>query len=85
MERWPVRISIEMSQRIVSLKRPIIKCWASELDTDEEVIIFQMEKETPKIQVVVRKRPLNRKELNSNDQDVVEVVPQGGLVVREMK
>jgi hypothetical protein len=44
-----------------------------------------MERETPKIQVVVRKRPLNRKEIQTNDRDIMEILPQGGLVVREMK
>ena len=27
----------------------------------------------PKIRVVVRKRPLNKKELNKNDPDIIEV------------
>lgn len=44
-----------------------------------------MEKEVPKIQVVIRKRPLNRKELASNDADIVVTGAEGGLVVRETK
>lgn len=44
-----------------------------------------MQKETPKIQVVIRKRPLNRKELQSNDPDICMVTPNGGLIVREQK
>jgi hypothetical protein len=44
-----------------------------------------MDREPPKIQVAIRKRPLNRKELTSSDPDIVETLPQGGLIIREMK
>ena len=46
---------------------------------------IQMEKEVPKIQVIIRKRPLNRKEQASNDADVVATGQEGGLLVRETK
>ncbi len=39
----------------------------------------------PKIRVVVRKRPLTRKEQNMREQDVVEVWQGNTVVVREMK
>lgn len=44
-----------------------------------------MDREPPKIQVAIRKRPLNRKESAASDPDVVEVLPHGALIVREMK
>jgi hypothetical protein len=38
----------------------------------------------PKINVVIRKRPLSKKELGNNDMDIVEC--QGNeLIVRELK
>ena len=42
-------------------------------------------KEPPKIRVVIRKRPLNSKELKKNDQDVLEVVDEGTLILKELK
>lgn len=39
----------------------------------------------PKIRVVIRKRPLNRKEIGRNEQDVVEVVNNNEVSVREQK
>jgi kinesin family protein 2/24 len=39
----------------------------------------------PKIRVVIRKRPLNRKELARSEQDVVEVVHNNEVSVREQK
>ncbi len=39
----------------------------------------------PKIRVVVRKRPLTRKEQSLREQDVVEVRDGTTVVVREMK
>lgn len=36
----------------------------------------------PKIRVVIRKRPLNRKEIGRNEQDVVEVVNNNEVSVR---
>ena len=44
-----------------------------------------MDDKTPKISVIIRKRPLSKKELNSNDVDIVEVVDRGGIIVRELK
>jgi len=37
----------------------------------------------PKISVVIRKRPLSRKELNSNDVDISEVRDNTSVIVRE--
>jgi len=42
-------------------------------------------KEPPKIRVVVRKRPLTKKELARNDTDVLEIIAEDSLIVREMK
>lgn len=42
-------------------------------------------KETPKIRVVVRKRPLGGKEIKNGDLDVLEVKNERSLVVKELK
>ena len=42
-------------------------------------------KETPKIRVVVRKRPLGSKEVKNGDIDVLEVKNDKSLVVKELK
>lgn len=39
----------------------------------------------PKIRVVVRKRPLNKKEINKNDPDILRVDSEKTLVVQEVK
>ena len=39
----------------------------------------------PKIRVIVRKRPLSRKELSKNDQDVVDIRNNRSVVVKELK
>ena len=39
----------------------------------------------PKIRVVIRKRPLSKKEAGRGEQDAVEVTGQQGVVVREQK
>lgn len=41
--------------------------------------------EQPKIRVVIRKRPLNRKEAARGEQDVVEVAHSNEVIVREQK
>lgn len=40
---------------------------------------------TPKIRVIIRKRPLGRKELQRNDADVVDIRGTQTAVVRETK
>ncbi len=40
---------------------------------------------TPKIRVVIRKRPLGRKELQRNDADIVDIRGVQTTVVRETK
>ena len=42
-------------------------------------------REPPKIRVVVRKRPLTRKETARNDTDTLEVVDAASLIVKELK
>ena len=39
----------------------------------------------PKIRVIVRKRPLNSKERQKNNQDVVEMKSENSLIVKELK
>jgi hypothetical protein len=39
----------------------------------------------PKIRVVVRKRPLNKKETQKNDADIIEIRRPQTVIVREMK
>jgi len=46
---------------------------------------FQFLDNTPKIRVVIRKRPLNRKETQKNDQDIVDIRGVQTTVVRETK
>ena len=41
--------------------------------------------QAPKIRVVIRKRPLNKKEMNKNDPDIIDVRGPQTVVVREMK
>jgi len=46
---------------------------------------FQFLDNTPKIRVVIRKRPLNKKEVQKNDQDIVDIRGVQTTVVRETK
>jgi hypothetical protein len=46
---------------------------------------LQNTKEPPKIRVVVRKRPLTKKELMRADTDVLEMVSDETLIVKELK
>lgn len=39
----------------------------------------------PKIRVIVRKRPLNKKELAKSDSDVVDIRANRQVVVKELK
>jgi len=39
----------------------------------------------PKIQVLIRKRPLNQREENKREKDIVEVFNHKELVLKEMK
>ena len=40
---------------------------------------------TPKIRVIVRKRPLNKNEIKKRDQDIVEIRGTQTVVVKETK
>lgn len=46
---------------------------------------YEKANEQPKIRVVIRKRPLNRKEIARGEQDVVEVAHSNEVIVREQK
>lgn len=39
----------------------------------------------PKIQVIIRKRPLNSKELKKNDKDIIDIYDHKELYVQEQK
>lgn len=39
----------------------------------------------PKINVVIRKRPLSKKECASNDVDICEVRNRNNVIIRELK
>lgn len=41
--------------------------------------------EIPRIRVIVRKRPLNKKEINRNDLDIIDLRSGSNLVVKELK
>lgn len=41
--------------------------------------------DTPKIRVVIRKRPLNKKETSRNDTDIINVISKDQMIVREEK
>lgn len=42
-------------------------------------------KDIPKIRVIVRKRPANKKELQRNDIDIIETKGSQTVVVKELK
>jgi len=42
-------------------------------------------RQTPKIKVVVRKRPINRAELSRNEIDIVEIRNSDTVVIKELK
>lgn len=44
-----------------------------------------VEESIPKIRVCVRKRPANRKEINNNDIDILEIKGPNSLTVKELK
>ena len=46
---------------------------------------MQQSKNTPKIRVLVRKRPLSRKEQLKSEQDIIEVENNQTVIVREQK
>lgn len=45
----------------------------------------QQEDRAPKIRVVVRKRPMSRKEESRGEDDIIEIRDQCTVVVREQK
>jgi len=47
--------------------------------------LLQNTKEPPKIRVVVRKRPLTSKEVKRSDTDVLDVISDEALIVKEFK
>jgi len=46
---------------------------------------FQYQDNTPKIRVVIRKRPLSKKELQKGDVDIIDIRGPQTVVVRETK
>jgi hypothetical protein len=39
----------------------------------------------PKIRVVVRKRPLNKREINKNEMDIIDIRNGNTVIVKELK
>ena len=39
----------------------------------------------PKIRVVVRKRPLNKREINKNEMDIIDIRNGNSVIVKELK
>ena len=46
---------------------------------------FQFLDNTPKIRVVIRKRPMGKKEIQRNDADIIEIRGPQTVVVKETK
>lgn len=42
-------------------------------------------KDIPKIRVVVRKRPMNKKEITKSDMDIIETKGSQTIIVKELK
>ena len=57
----------------------------SQYDNNSNQINIPSYQTIPKIRVIVRKRPLSRKELSKNDQDVVDIRNNRQVVVKELK
>jgi hypothetical protein len=51
-------------------------------EKDQERDIF---KDNSKIKVIVRKRPINKKELSKNEMDIIEMRTTTSVVVKELK
>lgn len=51
----------------------------------QQQINEQQIKDVPKIRVIVRKRPLNKREIQRNDVDNIETFKSNKLVVKELK
>ena len=49
------------------------------------IIMLIFRSKLPKIRVVVRKRPRSQKEINKNDQDIVDMYEPQTIVVKELK
>jgi hypothetical protein len=47
--------------------------------------LLENTKEPPKIRVVVRKRPLMSKEVKRGDSDVIDILDESSLIVKELK
>lgn len=49
------------------------------------ILIQMLEARTPKIRVLVRKRPLNKRELSRNETDIVVIEKDQTVIVKEQK
>jgi hypothetical protein len=52
---------------------------------NEKEVERESHKDTTKIRVIVRKRPLNKKEVTKNEIDIIEMRGTGSLIVKELK
>jgi hypothetical protein len=46
---------------------------------------FNIQKQIPKIQVCIRKRPSNKNEIEKNDIDIIEIPNENSIKVKELK
>ena len=52
---------------------------------DRKISVDPSLKEIPKIRVVVRKRPMNKKEIAKNEMDIIETKMDKTIIVKELK
>lgn len=53
-------------------------------NNDRKISADYSTKDIPKIRVVVRKRPMNKKEISKSDMDIIETKTQT-IIVKELK
>ena len=56
-----------------------------EIEFNNIINSYERIKELPKIRVVVRKRPANKKEIQRGDIDIIDIRSSQTLVVKELK
>lgn len=56
-----------------------------DLYSNERKLSFDSLKDIPKIRVVVRKRPMNKKEIAKSDMDIIETKGEKTIIVKELK
>ena len=54
-------------------------------NNDRKISADYSTKDIPKIRVVVRKRPMNKKEISKSDMDIIETKASQTIIVKELK